>query len=658
MAPVNDNVINAIELVDHIEVTNIPASDWTLETSWPLSFPRTVSLDATSTFGYVTYFSGSWRYAKVNLPDGSIVTEVAGQSGEAYSVVSADNTYVFFSEETFLGGGGNGKITKRLTTDLSVVATCSSTELTAGGGGTWSNPEGIATDGTYVWVVDGGHDRIVTLLYSDLSFVSASGVTGVGIQDFNGPVGLATNGTFLWVADTQNDRIKKIQISTMLTTTVQGTTGTGIDQYKFPIGVAYGLIDGLPTLLVSDFSNNRISVRNATDLTYYNQFGVGANTSQPRGVAFDSQRGYVADTGHLLFRVWDAGHNPHSVTTTTPAGVVVGNDTAATTEDANEVAWWGMAGVPSVWYYRTNDGSSPVPFKWWGIQGSGFDPSGPMIAAWSYPGVATSFTDLSTTGTFLDYLTVNDSSPWPAKVINPGDSVYLGVVPAALDTAHFGPFSFFWADQIDPVHSDIRTMRSLPPKARAGSYRMQEATFGSQLHTPRVRRYAGSNPRAGRIRRIPWLQSVRLPVPKVVRVQSVRRGKTFTPQGQNSQPWTNGNPAYIDRIETVFARTEYLSRGIRTSVDSKGYREGVPVPIIPIAVYFVKNDFQARSAIRITRETLRISLDPMVEKTINFAASPVQSRITTSRRETTPTPLFPLAIVAVVRHLGKGFMQG
>lgn len=137
-------------------------------------------------------------------------------------------------------------------------------------------PQGITTDGTYVYVADTGNNKIRRIAIADgvTLTIAGTGVAGVGngvgnVATFNLPTGIATDGTNLFITDFASHLIRKITgASTAATsadtvvTTLAGTastagtiSGTGTAaQFDGPSGIA---TDGV-NLYVSDYSGHTI----------------------------------------------------------------------------------------------------------------------------------------------------------------------------------------------------------------------------------------------------------------------------------------------------------------------------------------------------------------------------------------------------------------
>jgi hypothetical protein len=152
------------------------------------------------------------------------------------------------------------------------TASDSTSDSTSSSSGTFSNPSGITTDGTYLYVTDTGSNaiRLIVIssgnssIFAGSTSGSAGSTNGTGTGAlFNGPTGIATDGTNLYVADKGNNAIRQIVISTGAVTLFAGsssgasgsTDGTGTAAlFNGPSGIT---TDGT-SLYVSDAGNNSI----------------------------------------------------------------------------------------------------------------------------------------------------------------------------------------------------------------------------------------------------------------------------------------------------------------------------------------------------------------------------------------------------------------
>ena len=132
-------------------------------------------------------------------------------------------------------------------------------------------PQGVATDGTNVYVADTYNHAIRQIVISTGAVTTLAGTVGTsGLANgtgvaatFNNPLGLAVSGLDLYVVDTGNHSIRKIVISSGVVTTFAGTAGTNgfadgtgvLATFKNPGAIA---ADGTTTLYVADTANHTI----------------------------------------------------------------------------------------------------------------------------------------------------------------------------------------------------------------------------------------------------------------------------------------------------------------------------------------------------------------------------------------------------------------
>ena len=158
----------------------------------------------------------------------------------------------------------------------------------------FTNPQGIDTDGTYLYVADQGNHRILKLVLHGGAFVGQIGITGTsgsGDESFNSPNDVHLFKDHLFIADSINDRIK-IYDKNLVFKKSFGTLDT-------PVSITS---DG-NNLYVSDSNNHRIVVydRNLNLNFIFGSNGSGNNNfNAPKGIHFDKQEKflYVVDVGN------------------------------------------------------------------------------------------------------------------------------------------------------------------------------------------------------------------------------------------------------------------------------------------------------------------------------------------------------------------------
>jgi len=147
-----------------------------------------------------------------------------------------------------------------------------SSTSTSSSAGTFSNPTGIYTDGTYVYVADTGSNtiRYVGISTGTAAILAGSTAGTAGFTNgngtgalFNAPSGITSDGTNLYIADKGNNVIRKIVISSGVVTTFAGNTGgaSGSTDGAGTAALFYapsGITSDGTYLYVSDAGNNSI----------------------------------------------------------------------------------------------------------------------------------------------------------------------------------------------------------------------------------------------------------------------------------------------------------------------------------------------------------------------------------------------------------------
>jgi hypothetical protein len=189
----------------------------------------------------------------------------------------------------------------------------------------FSLPEGITTDGTYLYVTDPGNHAIRKIVIATGEVSTFAGGNGYGYTDdigtaakFNGPEGITTDGTYLYVSDTGNHAIRKIEIATQTVSTIAGSGFAGVTDgkgtaasFSFPMHLT---TDG-SNLFIADRGNHNIrkiviSTQQvstfAGNLNGLSGFVEGNGTSAffdfPEGITTDGMNLYVTDTNNRVIR--------------------------------------------------------------------------------------------------------------------------------------------------------------------------------------------------------------------------------------------------------------------------------------------------------------------------------------------------------------------
>jgi hypothetical protein len=241
----------------------------------------------------------------------------------------------------FLGGATALNLIDSVTTNVSTFSTLTPPALPTPAG-----PKGITTDGTDLYIADFDNNVILKVVASGASSVFAGSGSNASVNDtgilaaFSQPAGITSDGTNLYVCDTGTNKIRKVVISTGVVTTIAGTGSTGaLDgpglaaTFNYPYGIT---TDGT-NLYVTDFYNQKIrQVVMATGYVTTIQASVPFNG--PSGITTDGTKLYVTDQSNNTISVVIATGEVSSIAAgasfSTPAGI--------TTDGTNLfVADWG-----------------------------------------------------------------------------------------------------------------------------------------------------------------------------------------------------------------------------------------------------------------------------------------------------------------------------
>jgi hypothetical protein len=223
--------------------------------------------------------------------------------------------------------------TIRKVTAAGVVTTLAGSGVAGAANGTGAAasfrfPQGVATDGTNVYVADTYNHAIRQIVISTGAVTTLAGTVGTsGLANgtgvaatFNNPLGLAVSGLDLYVVDTGNHSIRKIVISSGVVTTFAGTAGTNgfadgtgvLATFKNPGAIA---AEGTTNLYVADTANHtirKIVIGTAVVTTLAgtgngsggstDSTGAAASFKLPGGLVVSGANLFVADTGNNTLR--------------------------------------------------------------------------------------------------------------------------------------------------------------------------------------------------------------------------------------------------------------------------------------------------------------------------------------------------------------------
>lgn len=159
----------------------------------------------------------------------SVVTTLAG-SGAAGTMNGTGTAASFYSPYGITTDGINLYVTEVNNIKVRKIAIATGVVTTMAGSGTigsidgagtaasFNFPAGITTDGTNLYVVDSGNNKVrkIVIATSVVTTLAGSGTAGTAdgtgtAASFYLPVGITSDGTNLYVADTSNNKIRKIQ---------------------------------------------------------------------------------------------------------------------------------------------------------------------------------------------------------------------------------------------------------------------------------------------------------------------------------------------------------------------------------------------------------------------------------------------------------------
>jgi sugar lactone lactonase YvrE len=224
-----------------------------------------------------------------------------------------------------MGGALQGKPLSLTAAVTTLAGIASSTDGT-GSAARFNNPNGVATDGTNLYVADTGSNTIRKMVISTGAVTTLAGAAGViGSADgtgsaasFSSPTSITTDGTNLYVTDTGNGSIRKIVISTGAVTTLADSSAG----FNSPAGIT---TDGTSLYVTDTYGNMvfRVVIASGAVSTLAGSgapgsddgTGTAASFNSPEGITTDGTSLYVADTGNGAIRQIDIA----SVNVSTPA---------------------------------------------------------------------------------------------------------------------------------------------------------------------------------------------------------------------------------------------------------------------------------------------------------------------------------------------------
>jgi|JI10StandDraft_1071094.scaffolds.fasta_scaffold21551_4 hypothetical protein len=193
-----------------------------------------------------------------------------------------------------------------------------------------TNPQGVTTDATGVYIGDNGNNRVLfyagtattaTRVYGQGGIFTTATANngGISANSLNAPRGIHADGTGLYVADLNNHRVLYYSGTSTTATRVYGQAGASTSATANNGGVSANSLSGpwfvttnAAGVFISDSGNNRVlfysgvSTTASTVFGQPNMTGIAANNggrsanslSSPLGINASATSLYVADTGN------------------------------------------------------------------------------------------------------------------------------------------------------------------------------------------------------------------------------------------------------------------------------------------------------------------------------------------------------------------------
>lgn len=184
-------------------------------------------------------------------------------------------------------------------------------------------PQGLITDGTYIYVADTYNNEIRKIVISTGVVTTIAGSITSGHADGTGtaasfyqPCGITTDGTYLYVCDCMNNEIRRITISTGVVTTIAGSTAFGHVDGTGSAATFWnpnGITTDRKYLYIADSTESirRIEIETALVTTIAGNYSVGsadglgtaARFNLPADVTTDGKYLFIADLGNDNIRM-------------------------------------------------------------------------------------------------------------------------------------------------------------------------------------------------------------------------------------------------------------------------------------------------------------------------------------------------------------------
>jgi hypothetical protein len=267
--------------------------------------------------------AGNNAIRSISLSSSTVSTLAAGFNSPGAVYLSVDGSSLYVSDTL-------DQVIQKIviaTNEVTVIAGTYGTQGSAdGAAGTFYDPRGLASDGSYLYIADQDNHTIRRLRLSDMTLSTVAGSAGIpGSTDgsaalFNRPDSLALAGGSLYVTDSNNYTVRRIDLGTGVVSTLAGLAGSKGSADGIGSAASFLLPRGLATdgvnLFVSDSDNRTIrkivlATGEVTTIAGKTGFagstdGVGsvARFARPYGLACYGNTLYAADANATIRSLW------------------------------------------------------------------------------------------------------------------------------------------------------------------------------------------------------------------------------------------------------------------------------------------------------------------------------------------------------------------
>ena len=173
----------------------------------------------------------------------------------------------------------------------------------------FNNPEAVLFDGSHIWVA-GNLQPLIEINPSDGSFIRSAGDAGLAAV----PGGLAFDGANIWIANFRSDSVSEFRASDG--SLVNSYSG-GSYNFSQPAGLAF---DG-SHMWVANTNNDSVTELNANDGSFVRNLSGGSyRFSRPESIIF-AKVGELPGVGHI----WVANYGNSSLTELNGSGALIRN---------------------------------------------------------------------------------------------------------------------------------------------------------------------------------------------------------------------------------------------------------------------------------------------------------------------------------------------